>query len=134
MKYSKLLNGLLLTSGLIAVGIGGAILLIPAVFYGGYGIDLGNDATLINEVRAPGGALLVTGLLISTGVFVAEFAFASTVIAAAAYLSYGLSRVLSMSIDGMPDAGLVMAAGVELVIGAAALFAVMYYRQPAQDG
>ena len=131
MKSSKLLNGLLLISGLIAVGIGGAILFMPAAFYGTYGIELGNAASLVNEIRAPGGALLVTGFVILTGVFVAGFAFASTVIAAAAYLSYGLSRVLSMSIDGMPDAGLIGAAGIELVIGLAALFALLRYRQPA---
>jgi hypothetical protein len=131
MKNSKLLNGLLLISGLIAIGIGGAILFVPAAFYGTYGIELGSDASLINEIRAPGGALLVTGLLILPGAFVVEFAFASTVIAAAAYLSYGLSRVVSMSIDGMPDAGLVGAAGFELVIGVAALFALLRYRRPA---
>ena len=131
MKNSKLLNGLLLISGLIAVGIGGAILFIPAIFYGTYGVELGGSASLINEIRAPGGALLVTGLLILTGVFVAEFTFASTVIATAAYLSYGLSRLFSMSIDGMPDAGLIGAAGFELVIGVAALFALLRYRQPA---
>ncbi len=42
---------------------------------------------------------------------------APLITAAAIYLSYGLSRVLSMALDGMPDSGMVSAAAIELVIG-----------------
>ena len=129
MKTSKLLKFVLLVSGLTAIGIGSAILFVPATFYATYGIELGSDASLANEIRVPGGALLATGLLMLAGVFLGEFAFASTVIAAAVYLSYGLSRLLSMAVDGLPDGGLVGAAAFELAIGTVSLLALLRYRK-----
>ena len=132
MKSSNLLKLVLLASGLIAIGIGSAILVAPANFYATYGIELTGDASLASEIRAPGGALLAMGLLMLAGVFVAEFAFASTAIAAAVYLSYGLSRLVSMAIDGSPDGGLVAAAALELAIGAINLLALLRYRRTTQ--
>lgn len=129
MKTPLPLKLLLLASGLIASGIGAAILFAPAAFHAIYGIELGNDPSLASEIRAPGGALLISGLVMLTGVFVARFAFASTLIAAAVYLAYGLSRLLSIAIDGWPDSGLVEATIFELTIGTVSLFALLRYRQ-----
>ena len=53
------------------------------------------------------------------GVFVTSFTIASTSIAAGVYLAYGSSRLLSIVLDGVPDAGLVAAAGIELALGGA---------------
>jgi hypothetical protein len=61
----------------------------------------------------------VLGLLMLVGVFVKSFTLASTSIAAAVYLAYGVSRLVSIGLDGMPDTGLVAATAIELVIGAA---------------
>jgi len=132
MKTSIPFKILLLVSGLIAIGIGGAILFDPASFFMTYGIELGNDASLFNEIRAPGGTLLALGLLMLAGLFSAEFRFTSITIAAAVYLTYGLSRLLSIAIDGWPDGGLVGAAAFELLIGAASLLALMRYRNTVQ--
>lgn len=128
MNTTKALNCGLLISGLIAAGIGAAILVAPGPFYATYGIELGGDASLLSEIRAPGGALLALGLLMTIGAFVPALRFASTVVAAAVYLPYGLSRLLSMAIDGLPDTGLIGAAVLELAIGAAALVAVRRQR------
>lgn len=130
MENSKTLKSILFVSGLIAAGIGGAILFTPEVFYAPYGIDLGANYSLLNEVRAPGGALLASGLLILSGAFISKLAFASTLIGALLYLSYGLSRILSMAIDGMPDDRLVQATALELVIGLACIVALGKYRIP----
>ena len=56
-------------SGLIAVAIAVTILFAPDAFYAGYGIEVGGNATLANELKAPAGALLITGLLMFMGVF-----------------------------------------------------------------
>ena len=85
MKNARMLKLILLVSGLLAIIIGGAILFAPAVFYAAYGIDLVGDANLSSEIRAPGGALLATGLLMLAGAFVQRLALASTIIAAAVY-------------------------------------------------
>jgi hypothetical protein len=116
-------------SGLIAVAIAVAILFAPAAFYADYGIDVTGDATLANELKAPAGALLVAGLVIFAGAFRWKLAVVSLTTAAVVYLSYGLSRVTSIAIDGVPHSGMVNAAGVELVIGAICLLTLLQVRQ-----
>ena len=119
----------LLASGLVAAGIATTILLAPDVFYAGYGIEVSGNATLVNELKAPAGVLLVAGLLMLAGVFRAEFVKVSLTTAAVVYLSYGLARVLSIAMDGLPDSGLVSAAGIEIGIGAACLLALLRIRE-----
>ena len=128
MKNSKVLKTILIISGLIASGIGVAILFAPAAFYAIYGIELGSDVSLLNEIRAPGAALLASGILIISGAFVEKLAFTAVVVSTLLYLSYGLSRVMSIAIDGMPVEGLVQAAILEIIIGLACVFALVIYR------
>ena len=111
-------RGLLLASGLIAVSIAAMILFAPNVFYEAYGIEVGANVSLVNELKAPAGLLLLAGLLMLLGVFKSRFGIPSLATASAVYLSYGMSRILSMTIDGEPHSGLVSAALIELAIGA----------------
>ena len=129
MKNSKALKTILFISGLIAAGIGAAILFIPVAFHATTGIELGNDTNLLNEIRAPAGALLASGILIITGAFVERLTFTSTVVATLLYLSYGLSRILSMVIDGMPAEELVQVAVLEIIIGLVCVFSLVKYRE-----
>jgi hypothetical protein len=117
MNSSRTHRILLAASGLIAFGIGAAILVAPAAFHASYGTDLGTNANLLSEIRAPGGALMVLGAMMLIGVFAPAFTLASTAIAATVYLAYGLSRLLSMALDGMPGEGLLTATAFELVLG-----------------
>lgn len=71
-------RGLLLASGLIAAGIAAMILFAPNAFYGGYGIEIGANVNLANELKAPAGLLLLAGLLMLAGVFRSEFVIPST--------------------------------------------------------
>ena len=116
---------LLVVSGLLAAGIGASILLAPARFHATHGIELGSDPNLLSEVRAPGGALMVLGTSMLVGAFRSAFTLASTAVAAAVYLAYGASRLVSIALDGMPDAGLVGATAIELVIGVACTVALV---------
>lgn len=108
---------LLLGSGLVAAGIAVTILFAPTPFYASYGIDIGSNTNLVNELKAPAGALLIAGLLMLAGVFRGEFVILSLTTATAIYLSYGVSRFLSMAVDGVPHSGLVSAAVLEVAIG-----------------
>ena len=128
LNSSYLVKLTLLVSGLIAVGVAGTILLAPEVFYAGYGIEVEGDPTLVNELKAPAGALLAAGVLMFAGVFRTGLVTVSLTTASVVYLSYGLSRFLSMAMDGLPDGGLVSAAGLELGIGAACLLALLRAR------
>ena len=105
-------------SGLIAVAIGIALLLAPAAMHGANGVELSPNASLLSEIRAPGGALLALGGLILSGAFIPRLRFSATLIAAAVYLSYGFARLLSIAVDGMPATGLIGATLTELVLGA----------------
>ena len=126
-------KGLLLASGLLASGIAATILFAPDAFYTPYGIDVGSNVNLANELKAPAGVLLVAGLLMLTGVFRAELAVLSLTTATVVYLSYGLSRLLSMTTDGFPNGGLVSAAVLEIVIGVACLFVLVRLRRAAAE-
>jgi len=128
MKNSKMLKTILIISGLIASGVGAAILFSPVAFYATYGIELGSNFSLLNEIRAPGGALLAIGILIISGAFVDRLAFTAVVVSTLMYLSYGLSRVMSIAIDGIPAEGLVQAAVLEIVTGLVCIFALVKYR------
>ena len=119
----------LFLSGLVASGIAAMILLAPDAFYVGYGIELSSDATLANEVKAPAGALFLSGLIMIAGVFHAGFTVVSLATAAGIYLSYGLARVVSIVIDGLPHSGMVGAAGIELVVGTVCLLTLLYARR-----
>jgi uncharacterized protein with PQ loop repeat len=65
------------------------------------------------------------------GAFVAKLTFTSAVISIVMYLSYGISRILSIAVDGMPAEGLVLATVVEIIIGLVGVFALLRYRERA---
>lgn len=127
MKNSIVLKIILFISGLIAIGIGGTILTMPVAFYATNGINLEGNINLLNEIRASGGALLASGILIILGAFITKLTFTSTVISTLLYLSYGLSRILSIVLDGMPSEGLVQAVILELIIGLFCIVAFVKY-------
>ena len=104
--------------------IGAALLLDPTSFHAANGIQLGSDVNLLSEVRAPGGALLGFGLLTGAGAFVRRLTFASTLIGAAIYLGYGLSRLVAMGLDGMPSSALLGVTALELVVGTLCILAL----------
>ncbi len=112
-----------------AVAIAATILVARNAFYTGYGIAVGGNATLANELKAPAGALLVAGLLMFAGVIRSGLAVMSLATATAVNLSYGLRRVMSIAIDGFPHSGMISAAVVELVIGAVCLVTLLQVRR-----
>lgn len=122
-------RALLFVSGVIAVGIALTILLAPRVFYGTYGIDIGANVSLTNELKAPASLLLFSGLAMLAGFFKSEFTSLSLVTGAVVYLSYGMSRVLSIAMDGVPHSGLVSAALFEIVIGAVCVLGHVHHRK-----
>ncbi len=132
MQPTTTLRTLLVLSSLIAMFIGASILFTPAEFHAANGIVLGTDASQLSEVRAPGAALLVLGALMMVGVFVRSFTLASSSMAAAVYLAYGIARLISIRIDGMPEPGLVAAAAIELLLGGLCALALFRFSRTSQ--
>lgn len=131
MTASLFQKAVLLVAGATAIFIGISILASPQAFYAAYGISLPGDVSLSNEMRASGGSVMMLGLLTLAGLFMPRFTLASTLLAAAMFLAYGATRLLSLGLDGAPDAGLVTAMIAELVIGTAGLAALFAARKTA---
>lgn len=124
MTRSRLTKPVLVIAGLTALVIALAILFAPAAFYGSYGIALGTDPSLLNELSAPALMLLVAGAVMLAGVVRPGLTRPALILAAVLFGAYALSRGLNMVLYGMPHSGLVMAAGIELVIGVLAVIAL----------
>ncbi len=54
-----------------------------------------------------------------------KLAFTALVVSILPYLSYGLSRIMGIAIDGIAAEGLVQAAALETITGLACVFALV---------
>ena len=125
-------KALLLVAGALLSLIAIMIIASPVSFYAANDIELGSSVSLLNELKAPAGVLLVAGLFMLAAVFVRRLADTATGLGALIYLSYAASRGISMALDGAPAAGLVQAAALEAAIGLACLAALTIRRMPAR--
>jgi len=123
-----LFRALAAIAGVILFGIGTALLFAPMSFAASNGIVLGSNPSLLSEVRAPGGMLLISGVIILLGAIRQHMLRLSLSLAALIYGSYGLSRIWSMMSDGMPSAPLTQAAMLELILGALSLAALFAFQ------
>ena len=132
MKLAKTQKLLLFVAGALLILIGTFISASPIDFYASNSIDLGSNVSLLNELKAPAGFLLVAGLFIIGAIFVQRLADSAMLFATLIYLSYAASRFASMVFDGVPAAGLVQAAALETVVGLACLTVLLIRRVPAR--
>ena len=128
MKNSKPLKIILFISGLLLAIIGSSILFAPIGFSARNGIELGENISLLNDTRAAGAGLMISGIVILLGAFIQQLSFTSVIISIIAYLSYGFGRLISIAIDGAPTEGLIKATVVEMIIGLISVFALYKFR------
>lgn len=131
MKLLKTKIALLMVSGLLLIVVGASIIVSPEQFYSSNSIDLGTNISLLNELKAPAGLLLAAGIFMIIAVFVKSKIDVALSLTTLIFLSYALSRVVSMGLDGVPASGLVWAAGLEAIIGLIALAVWLTSRTPA---
>lgn len=124
---SLIIRGFLALSGLIAAALGALILLVPVPFYAGYGIDPAGQISLLNELRSHGLSLVVIGGFVIAGAILSRLTTSALAVSAAFYLSYGLSRLVSLVLDGTPGQGLLASMVFELAVGSVAL--LLYLRR-----
>ncbi len=106
----------LVIAGLLLLAIGGGILLAPHAFHGSNGITLGNNPNLLSEIRAPGGLLASSGIVILIGAFRMQLRSRALQLSVLVYGSFGTARLASMVLDGMPSPAIVGATLLELVV------------------
>ena len=119
-RFQKITLGI---SGLTALAIGTLITLAPHAFYAGYGITLGQDPSLLNELRAPGAGLVVFGALMLAGVFRAAMAPIALAVALTVFLAFPVGRIVGIVMDGMPSGSVIGALAFEIIIAALLLAA-----------
>ena len=129
MKNSIVLKVILFLLGLVLIVLGTWRLTNPVNFYANSGIILSNDVSMLNEVRAAGGAIVGIGILIMLGVFIDKLTYTSTVVSIVIFLSYGIARILAMAMDGNPGEKIMQGIIFEFVFGIAGVFALYKYRE-----
>lgn len=132
-KLAKTQNVLLLLSGGLLVLVGVYILASPVDFYASNQIELGANVSLLNELKAPAGLLLAAGVFMIGAIFARRQTDTALWLATLIYLSYAVSRSVSMAIDGIPAVGLIQAAALEAILGVACLAVLMARRIPARE-
>lgn len=120
---------LLITSGLILLSVGLSILFLPHAFYQSNGTILGNEPSLLSEIRAGGGMLLVSGILVIIDTFRKSLHRQALALSALVFLAYGVARLASMVMDGIPSTSLVISTGIELLVGTLCLIVLLKNNQ-----
>ncbi|MEM7611553.1 MAG: DUF4345 domain-containing protein [Pseudomonadota bacterium] len=122
----------LMLAGLLLLAIGGAILLAPHAFHASNGIELGNNPTMLSEIRAPGGLLAASAVLALISVFRRRLRAFTTPLLVLIFGSFGLARLVSMAQDGIPGGSIVGATVLELIVAAIGI-AILCRQQAAAD-
>ncbi len=117
MKNSKVLKAFLILSGLLLTFIGGTTLFIPVEMKASAGIDIAQNISVINDIRAFSALLFTVGVLTILGAFTHKLTYTSILISSMLFLSLGGGRLLSILMDGMPVDGLTKATMLEFVFG-----------------
>ncbi|MEL6254029.1 MAG: DUF4345 domain-containing protein [Bacteroidota bacterium] len=121
MNNPKAIKTFLVLSSIIGIFIGAGLLFSPVQFHAGSQIILGDNVNLFSETRAGGAGILFSALLMLAGIFKESWKFTSLLLSCLLYLSYGLGRLFSVIIDGMPSEILIISLIIELFMGFLAL-------------
>ena len=110
-------------SGLTAASIGVAILAAPHSFFASYGITVGNNASLLSELRAPGAGLAAFGVLMLLGIWRTAMTPMSKVVALIVFLAFPAGRLIGLIVDGLPSGPIIGALVFELAVAALCIVA-----------
>ena len=110
-------------AGLTAVGIGGVILAAPHAFFASYGITIGDDASLLSELRAPAAGLAAFGVLMLMGIWHTSVTPLSKAAAITIFLAFPAGRLIGLVVDGLPSGAIIGALVFELAVAALCILA-----------
>lgn len=119
-------------SGLTAASIGVAILAAPHSFFASYGITVGNNASLLSELRAPGAGLAAFGVLMLLGIWRTAMTPMSRVVALIVFLAFPAGRLIGLIVDGLPSNHIIAALVFELAVAALCIVAFSRRSAPVQ--
>lgn len=105
-------------SGAVLASIGGALLVSPVDFLAMSHVFIESDPGLLSELTAPSGVLIFTGILMIVGALKLSLANPALFTGAIVYGSYGLGRLVSMVLHGLPSESLIIATVIEFAVAA----------------
>ena len=103
-------------SGVILFGLAVAILFNPVDFFASSEIELSQSASLMSEIKAPAGLLLVSALILFAGAINTQLMPVALWLNILVYGSYAVGRLISITLGGLPDQSLLIATAIELAI------------------
>lgn len=127
MKSHTVTNLFLGIAALVGLYVGGSLLFFPAQLQADNGIVL-STASHFSEARAPGAAIFGASILALLSLFKGALKKPALGLMALFFTMYGLGRLLSVALDGIPAEGLYYAMYGELIMGAIAGF--LLYKTP----
>ncbi|WP_422376002.1 DUF4345 domain-containing protein [Roseibium sp.] len=104
-------------SALTFVSIGGLIVFAPAFLFGLNQVQLDPSAALMSEIRAPGALILLAAGIAIAGLLRETMERPALLVSAGLLLAYGVGRLISLPLDGLPPVSLVIAMAVEFGLG-----------------
>ena len=108
----------LMLAGVILALIGGALMLFPRAFLETSGVFVDRDPGLMSELSAPSGVLIATSALMLVGAIKPRLTRLALFVGALVYGSYGIGRIVSLSLHGLPSESLITATVIEIAIAA----------------
>lgn len=124
MNTHGIIRALLGINGVTLAGIGVVLVSDPHAMFALNGVTLSSDPNLLSEVRAPGGALALGGGFVLASAVLGLWMRVASGVSALILLGWALGRLASITTDGMPDAGLLAAFGIELALGFSSVWAM----------
>lgn len=130
MNHSKVISVFLVLAGIIGLYVGINLVFFPVELQAQSNIVI-RSASHFSETRAPGASILSASILILIGAFRKGWKSISLLITSLFFLSYGIGRLISLFLDGMPAVGLFYAMIGELFIGVIAL--ILLYKTKTSE-
>lgn len=99
------------------------ITLAPHAFYASYGIALGENPSLLSELRSLAAGLTTLGILMLLGIWRSAWAQLAVAATFIVFLAFPAGRFIGFAVDGMPSSGIIGALLFEIAIAVLCLFA-----------
>jgi len=117
MISNKVITVFLIIAGLIGLSVGVGLAFFPDATHAQYGIFISGNVSQLSETRATGMSISIISIIILIGAFMVRLRYTALVLSTVVFLSYGIGRLFSLAIDGIPSQGLLVAMVIELLIG-----------------
>lgn len=130
MKKNTITLVFLVLAVLTGFYVGGSLLFFPAQLQAESGISL-SSASQFSEARAPGAAIFAASMIALLSLFKVSLRKSALGLMTLFFTAYGLGRLLSVVLDGVPADGLYYAMYGELIMGV--LAGVLYLNTNRSD-